>query len=150
MGREVRERIRQRARAKTGDIATCIHNAGGDFMGMKRVFQQPRTSSPSTRAPRFGIRPNIVGRSKWARIEALQALKTFLTRYAQARPAPTSWRTASACASPLRSSRTETIYAASGEPSARPRALVWVWDVDRLMELQARSGIWCEVALCSS
>ena len=42
-------------------------------------------SSPATRAPRFGIRPNVAGRSKWARIEALQTLKTFLTRYAQAR-----------------------------------------------------------------
>ena len=56
-------------------------------MGMKRVLKQPRTSSPATRAPRFGIRPNVAGRSKWARIEALRALKTFLIRYAQARMA---------------------------------------------------------------
>ena len=82
---EVRERIRQRARAKAADIATRIRDAGGGFMGMKRVLKQQRTSSPATRAPRFGIRPNVAGRSKWARIEALQALKTFLTRYAQAR-----------------------------------------------------------------
>ena len=54
---------------------------------MARYLSALARSSPATRAPRFGIRPNVAGRSKWARIEALQALKTFLTRYAQARMA---------------------------------------------------------------
>ena len=82
---ELRHRIRQRCRVEAGDIAQQIRDAGGGFMGMKRVLKQPRTSSPLTRAPRFGIKPTVAGKNKWARIEALQSLKKFLSDYTQAR-----------------------------------------------------------------
>ena len=62
-----------------------IRGDGGGFLGMKRVLRQPCDSAPHTRAPRFGIKPNVAGKNKWARIEALQTLKSFLSRYVDAR-----------------------------------------------------------------
>ncbi|MGH1347837.1 MAG: hypothetical protein ACRBN8_40155, partial [Nannocystales bacterium] len=50
-----------------------------------RVRRQPTDSSPSTRAPRRGIRPTVAGKNKWARIEALQRNEAFLEAHEQAR-----------------------------------------------------------------
>lgn len=52
---------------------------------MKRVRRQPPDSSPSTRAPRRGIRPTVAGKNKWARIEALLRNQAFLDAHQQAR-----------------------------------------------------------------
>jgi len=83
--RAARRRLRQHAEWKAYEIAESIRANGGGFMGMKRVLRQPCESAPQTRAQRFGIKPNVAGKNKWARIEALQMLKSFLTRYVEAR-----------------------------------------------------------------
>ena len=62
-----------------------IRGDGGGFLGMKRVLRQPWDSAPHTRAQPFGIKPNVASKNKWARIEALQTLKSFLSRYVDAR-----------------------------------------------------------------
>ena len=83
--RAARQRLRQRAEQKAYELAESIRSNGGGFLGMKRVLRQPWDSAPYTRARRFGIKPNVAGKNKWARIEALQVLKSFLTRYVEAR-----------------------------------------------------------------
>jgi hypothetical protein len=80
-----RRRLRQHAERKAYEIAESVRTNGGGFMGMRRVLRQPRESAPQTRAPRVGIKPNVAGKNKWARIEALQVLKSFVTRYVEAR-----------------------------------------------------------------
>ena len=82
--RAARARVRDAAWQSAVEFERSHRQQGGSFMGMARVLRQPRNSSPDTRAPRRGLKPNIAGRSKWARIEALQRLKSFVTHYAEA------------------------------------------------------------------
>ncbi|MEM6291119.1 MAG: hypothetical protein AAGA54_07630 [Myxococcota bacterium] len=82
---EARTRLREMARERSRTFGDELRKKGGSFMGMKRVRRQPTDSSPSTRAPRRGIRPTVAGKSKWARIEALQRNATFLEDYRKAR-----------------------------------------------------------------
>ncbi|MGH1344111.1 MAG: hypothetical protein ACRBN8_21305 [Nannocystales bacterium] len=82
---DAREQLRDRARERSHLIADKLRNNGGSFVGMARVRRQPTESSPSTRAPRRGIRPTVAGKNKWARIEALQRNEAFLKAHEQAR-----------------------------------------------------------------
>ena len=82
---DAREHLRDKARALSRTFGDELQHKGGSFMGMKRVRRQPTESSPSTRAPRRGIRPTVAGKSKWARIEALQRNAAFLADYREAR-----------------------------------------------------------------
>jgi hypothetical protein len=82
---EARQRLRDKARERSYSFAEKLRKKGGSFMGMKRVRRQPPNSSPSTRAPRRGIRPTVAGKNKWARIEALQRNEAFLEAHEHAR-----------------------------------------------------------------
>lgn len=75
-------------RRQAHEIATCIREAGGGFMGMRRVLRQPRHSAPHTRAPRRGIRPTVASTDTQARVAALKKRREFLAKY---RPAREQW-----------------------------------------------------------
>lgn len=79
--RELRAEIRRVVREREYEIARKLRAAGGAFLGMKRVLRQRITDTPSTRAPRRGIRPRLAGRSQWARVEALQRNRSWLADY---------------------------------------------------------------------
>jgi hypothetical protein len=49
------------------------------------VRKQSWRDRPGTREPRFGLRPQVACRSKWARIEALQRNRDFVEAYVDAR-----------------------------------------------------------------
>jgi hypothetical protein len=81
---EARALLLDKARERSHAIGEELRERGGSFMGMKRVRRQPTNSSPSSRAPRRGIRPMVAG-NKWARIEALQRNQAFLDAHEDAR-----------------------------------------------------------------
>jgi putative transposase len=83
--REARAKLRADATVKQGDLIAKRKSQGRTFMGMKRVLRQPRHNTPNTHVERRGVRPNIASRSKWARIEALQALESFHVEHEVAR-----------------------------------------------------------------
>jgi putative transposase len=85
--RELRALVRERARAKEREIIGKMAESGRTFMGMARVLKQGRHDTPSTPDERGGIRPTVAGRSKWARIEALQQNARFLVEHEAARRA---------------------------------------------------------------
>lgn len=79
--RELRAEIRRAVREREHEIARKLRAEGGAFLGMKRVLRQRIDDTPSTRAPRRGIRPRVAGRSRWARVEALQRNQAWLAEY---------------------------------------------------------------------
>lgn len=83
--KEARAYVRTVAQERSHASAQKLHERGGGFMGMRRVCKQPRESSPDTRPPRRGIRPTVAGKSKWARIEALQDQTRFIESHREAR-----------------------------------------------------------------
>lgn len=80
-----RKQLKDRATERGHALVKKIRKNGGRIMGMPRVRKQPTNSSPSTRPPRPGIRPNVAGKNKWARIEALQRNAAFLEDHRNAR-----------------------------------------------------------------
>jgi putative transposase len=83
--RELRALVRERAHDKEREIIGKMAESGGTFMGMARVLKQDRHHTPSRPDTRGGIRPTVAGRSKWARIEALQQDALFLEAHEAAR-----------------------------------------------------------------
>ena len=53
------------------------------FLGRRTIRKQSRYSYPSSVARRFGLRPQVAAKSKWARIERLRRNKDWLVRYEQ-------------------------------------------------------------------
>jgi hypothetical protein len=82
--RELRAEIRRIVRERQGELVRRMRERGVTFMGMRRVLKHRPTDSPMSRAPRRGIRPTVAGRSRWARIEALQRNKAWLASYREA------------------------------------------------------------------
>ncbi|MEM7153883.1 MAG: hypothetical protein AAF799_13625 [Myxococcota bacterium] len=81
----LRREIRRVVRSREMTNARRIRKEGGAFLGMKRVLRQRTTDSPSTRAPRKGMRPRVAGRTRWARVEAIQRNQKFEEDYRSAR-----------------------------------------------------------------
>lgn len=63
----------------------AVRAAGRQFLGRRGIRRQSRYSYPSSAEPRFGIRPQVAARSKWARIERLQQNRDWLEEYKAAR-----------------------------------------------------------------
>lgn len=78
---------RIRARIAEVEAAEAARRAasGARLLGRRAVRRQSWRDSPRTRAPRFGIRPQVACRNRWARIEALQRNRDFLVAYRDAR-----------------------------------------------------------------
>jgi putative transposase len=68
--------------------AEAVRRATG-FVGVARVLSVRTTARPKTREPRRGLNPRVASRSVTARIEALAALASFVSRY---RSALREWR----------------------------------------------------------
>jgi hypothetical protein len=83
--RELRTEIRRAVKAREDANARRLRSEGGAFLGMRRVLRQRVTDTPRSRAPRRGIRPRVAGRSKWARIEAIQRNRRWQAEYHAAR-----------------------------------------------------------------
>jgi len=58
---------------------------GRRVIGRRRVLRQSWRDNPTSYEPRRNLRPRVAGRSKWARIEALQRNREFHKRYQAAR-----------------------------------------------------------------
>lgn len=81
---EARARVREKARERAHAIAKEARDAGGGFMGMRRVRKQPHDASPSTPEPRRGLRPTVAGKDRELRVSALLRYKSFLAAYRSA------------------------------------------------------------------
>ena len=51
---------------------------GARVLGRPEIRHQSWRECPTTREPRFGMRPQVAARNKWTRIEALQRNRHFL------------------------------------------------------------------------
>lgn len=69
---EREEKARKRYRARSG------------FLGVARVLAQKPSASPASREPRRNLNPQVAGRDKWKRIEALGRLVEFVRAYRDA------------------------------------------------------------------
>ena len=78
---------RIRARVAEVEAAEDARRAatGARVLGRRGVRQQSWRDRPRTHEPRFGLRPQVAGRNKWARIEALQRNARCLGDYLDAR-----------------------------------------------------------------
>ena len=63
----------------------ALEAAQRHFLGRRGVRLQSRYSYPSSSERRFGLRPSVAARSKWARIERLYLNHDWLERYQAAR-----------------------------------------------------------------
>jgi len=59
----------------------AVRLAKRQFLGRRAVLRQPRRAYPSAREDRFGLRPSVACRSKWARIARLQQNKSWHAQY---------------------------------------------------------------------
>jgi hypothetical protein len=71
------EREEARKRAETGR----------KVLGRNAVMRRSWRESPTSKAPRRGLRPTIAAKDLWRRLEAIQRRRDFLTRYRLARQA---------------------------------------------------------------
>jgi hypothetical protein len=83
---------RIRARVAEVEAAEDARRAatGARVLGRRAIRQQSWRDRPSTREPRFGMKPQVAARNRWARVEALQRNADFLAAYVEAR---LRWRT---------------------------------------------------------
>ena len=70
--------------AKETELRAEVRAEGRSFMGRAKVLRQSPFDSPRSHEPRRQLNPRVAGRSKWARIEAIQRLKSFIDDYRQA------------------------------------------------------------------
>jgi putative transposase len=77
------ERLQARVREVVEGVEAEAAKRGRP-MGMARVLRQDWWASPTTVEARWGIKPTVAGRSKWARIEALRRAKGWLAAYKEA------------------------------------------------------------------
>ena len=78
-------RIRTRVAEVEAAEAARRAAAGVRVLGRRAVRRQSPRDRPRTRTPRFGLRPQVACRHRWARIEALQRNRAFLVAYREAR-----------------------------------------------------------------
>jgi putative transposase len=81
----IRARVAQVEAAEEARRATT----GARVLGRRAVRKQSWRDRPRTQEPRFGMRPQVAARNRWARVEALQRNADFLAAYLDAR---TRWR----------------------------------------------------------
>ena len=78
-------RIRARVAEVEAEEAARRASTGARVLGRRAVRQQSWRERPRTHEPRFGLRPQVACRNKWARIEAVQRNAHFLDAYLDAR-----------------------------------------------------------------
>ncbi|MCP5120799.1 MAG: hypothetical protein GY953_59150 [bacterium] len=83
--KQVREELARAVHKFERDKQAEFEQKGRTFLGQKGLLRQSPYDSPNTSESRRGSVPTVKSRCKWRRIEALQACKTFLREYAEAR-----------------------------------------------------------------
>lgn len=78
-------RIRTRIAEVEAAEAARRASSGARILGRRAVRRQSWRDRPRTRSPRFGIRPQVACRNRWARIEALRRNRDFVAAYRDAR-----------------------------------------------------------------
>ena len=81
----VREEVLQRLDAKEMELIRQRAKRGTSVIGMGKVLAQKWWSFPGSPDAMFKTTPHVSGRSKWARIEMLGQMKTFVGAYRRAR-----------------------------------------------------------------
>ena len=76
--------------AREAELAIKHRAEGRGVLGRRGVLRQSAFDTPSPAEPRRQLSPRVAGGNKWARIEALQRLRDFVTGY---RDAWRRWRT---------------------------------------------------------
>lgn len=61
--------------------------SGRKVLGRNAVLRRSWRESPTSKAPRRGLRPTIAGKDLWKRLEAIQRKREFVERYRLARQA---------------------------------------------------------------
>lgn len=84
---EILAEIRARVAAVEEAEAKKRAATGRKVLGRNAVLRQSWRDSPTSRAPRRGLRPTIAGRSLWKRLEAIQRKREFVAQYRHARMA---------------------------------------------------------------
>jgi hypothetical protein len=84
---ELRDEILAAVDTRELELIAERREAGKDVLGMKKVLAQHWEASPRSRENMFNTVPNVSGRSKWARIAALNHRAEFLEAYSLARDA---------------------------------------------------------------
>lgn len=76
--------VRARVRTLEKEAVEDVRGRGRKFLGEKRVLRQDPYDSPTTWEKRRGRNPTFASRDKWARIEAAQRNRGWLSEYADA------------------------------------------------------------------
>jgi len=76
--------LRDRVRAIELEREAERGRTGRRVLGRRAVLAQSWRDHPASVEPRRNLRPQVAGRSKWARIEALLRNRAFATEYASA------------------------------------------------------------------
>jgi hypothetical protein len=78
------EKIRAAIAAEEDKAAEERKKTGIPILGVRTIKDQSPYETPATSEERFGIKPRVACRSKWARIAALQRNKHFEAAYREA------------------------------------------------------------------
>jgi REP element-mobilizing transposase RayT len=84
---EVLAELRERVEAVETEHDAERRRTAGRVLGRRAVLQQSWRAYPSSVEPRRNLRPQVAGRSKWSRIEALLRNREFIVAYVRARDA---------------------------------------------------------------
>jgi REP element-mobilizing transposase RayT len=84
---ELLAELRQRVQAVEAEHEAARQRTGRRVLGRRAVLRQSYRAYPSSVEPRRNLRPQVAGRSKWSRIEALLRNRVFIKEYARAREA---------------------------------------------------------------
>ena len=82
---EVLAELRERVRAREGELAGERQRTGRRVVGRRAVLAASWRSQPAGHEPRRNLRPRVATRSKWARIEAVLRNRAFVAAYTSAR-----------------------------------------------------------------
>lgn len=81
---QLRKEIRRRVAEREAELARKRQAEGRQVLGVRRVLAQRPSDSPVRPAEHFGTRPRVSTRSVWAKLDAIQRCKEFLTEYRDA------------------------------------------------------------------
>lgn len=81
---ECHQRVWARVRAIEKQAEVELRTSNRKFIGAKRVLRQDPYDSPSSWEKRRGLNPTFASRDKWARIEATQRNRNWLSAYIKA------------------------------------------------------------------
>jgi putative transposase len=82
---EILATVRRRVAEVEEEQAAKRARTGATVLGRRAVCKQSWRDRPRSHEPRFGLRPRVAARNKWARIEALQRNAAFVEAYRAAR-----------------------------------------------------------------